>query len=81
MICKRKEITGLSGEQADLLNTFISKSIFGHGTGQLRLSGFNLPDTSSDISQSNGANYVEINKTNALHRYALLNLVYNFSDF
>ena len=76
-----KAISGLPGQRTNLFNAFISRDVFGRGAGQLRLSGFNLLNASSAISQSTGPNYTEIDKTNALHRFVLLSLVYNFSKF
>ncbi|MES2111521.1 MAG: outer membrane beta-barrel protein [Bacteroidota bacterium] len=70
----------LSAQQTNLLNAFIAKDIIG-SAAQLRLSGFNLLDASSSISQNTGPNYIETTKTNTLHRFGLLSLVYNFNKF
>lgn len=65
-------------QQSNLLNAFISKGLVKDQTLQIRLSGFNLLDTASGISQNIGANYIETTKTNTPHRFILFSLVYNF---
>jgi hypothetical protein len=71
----------LPTQQTNFLDAFISRSIFGNGAGQLRLSGFNLLDTKSSISQVNGPNFTEVDETNSQSRFLLLSLVYNFNKF
>lgn len=65
-------------QQSNLLSAFLSKSLSKDQSFQLRASGFNLLNAASNISQTIGPDFIETTKTNALHRFVLLSVVYNF---
>ncbi|WP_298738892.1 TonB-dependent receptor [uncultured Chitinophaga sp.] len=63
-------------QHAVLLNAFISKSLFAHKQGSIRLQGFDLLSQNLSITRNVGENYIEDVQGRILKRFFLLSFTY-----
>jgi Outer membrane protein beta-barrel family len=72
---------GLAARQVALWNASINRTILKDNSIELRLSAFNLLNTSTGFTQTLAQNYIETSQANTPGRLILLSIIYHFSKF
>ncbi len=72
---------GLPARQVALWNASVNKTMLKDNSVELRLSAFNLLNTSTGFTQTLAQNYIETSQANTPGRLVLLSIIYHFSKF
>jgi hypothetical protein len=67
----------LPGKTITNLNASIYKNIFRNNKGEIKLSAYNILNSSTGFSETKAANYIQTQNSTVLNRYIVLSLRYN----
>jgi len=67
---------GLPSSQTTSWNAHLAKTIFHNKAGELRLSGMDLLNNATGVSQTTGANFIELSQAQVLGRYFKISFFY-----
>lgn len=71
---------GIPDQQMNFLTASLAKDILGGHACQIRLSGYNLLNAQSDITQVAGPNFIDVSRTDIISKMILLSFVYHFEN-
>jgi hypothetical protein len=61
-----------------MVNASLYRNLFPDKRTELRLSGYNLLNSSENTGQTANENYIETRQSNVLNRFVLLSIIYHF---
>lgn len=71
---------GFASQRSDFLNASLAKNVFGNHGCQVQVSGYNLLNAKSAISQTTGPDFIEVSQGAAVQPLVLLSFVYHFEN-